>query len=131
MILWVIYCEIIQMIYLILDLAPEERWRRVGSGLHALHKHLQTHVQQQLKESLGSIHRFKKASNTYDNTNKAGPCCSPPYQKDLIPWQDVSATSMETPRGTIPLDPSYVTKLSHTIEQLCRRGGSSLGSQTS
>ena len=50
------YSKMIQMIDSISF--PEERWKRVGSGLHALHTYLQTHVQQQLRESLSSIQRL-------------------------------------------------------------------------
>ena len=50
------YSKIIQMIDSISF--PEEMWKRVGSGLHALHMHLQKHVQQQLKECLSRIQRL-------------------------------------------------------------------------
>ena len=43
----------------LLGLSHEDTWRRVGSGLHLLHQHLQSHVQQQLSEYLQRIQRFR------------------------------------------------------------------------
>ena len=42
----------------ILGLSSEERWKRLGRRLHVLHRHLQTHLQQELKEYLQSIDRL-------------------------------------------------------------------------
>ena len=44
--------------YFLPGLSSEERWRRVGCGLHVLHQKLQIHVQQQMREFLQTIRRL-------------------------------------------------------------------------
>ena len=122
------YRKMIQMIDSISF--PEERWKRVGSGLHALHMHLQKHVQQQLKKSLSRIQRLWKTC-THEIMNMLGSHYSPQYLKDLTLWLDASVTSTETHWGAIQLEPNSATKLFRITRQLCRKGGKSLGSRTS
>ena len=80
-----------------LGLSHEDTWRRVGSGLHLLHQHLQSHVQQQLSEYLQRIQRFGGQQCKYiAHMYVSGFHPDPLYQRDLTLLLGVSVTTTET-----------------------------------